>query len=92
MLGADDLAGRPHNLQFEGGFADVDGHPDPDMPISIIRVTLDEQPDGGTQMTIETIFPTVEAMEQMMAMGIQEGMTLAVGQIDGLLQADVSAP
>ena len=81
----------PHNLEFEDGFADVDGLPDPNMPTSIIRVNLDEQPGGSTRMTIETIFPTVEAMEQMLAMGMEEGMTLAVGQIDGLLEAEVTA-
>ena len=36
-------------------------------------------------MAIETTFPTLEAMEQLVAMGMEEGMTLAVGQIDGLL-------
>ena len=36
-------------------------------------------------MAIETTFPTLEAMEKLVAMGMEEGLTLAVGQIDGLL-------
>lgn len=36
-------------------------------------------------MVIETMFPTLTGMEQLVAMGMEEGMTLAIGQIDGLL-------
>ncbi|MEX1134917.1 MAG: SRPBCC domain-containing protein [Acidimicrobiia bacterium] len=80
----------PHHLEFEDGFADQAGNPDSNMPTTITRVTLGEQPDGGTLMTIETTFPSLGAMEQMLAMGIEEGMSLAVGQIDGLLRTSVT--
>jgi hypothetical protein len=38
-------------------------------------------------MSIENEFPTVEAMEQVVitAMGVREGVTQAVGQIDAIL-------
>jgi hypothetical protein len=36
-------------------------------------------------MTIETTFPSLEAMEQMTEMGMEEGITLAINQIDDLL-------
>jgi hypothetical protein len=39
-------------------------------------------------MTIESEFPTVEAMEQVLAMGMEEGLTQAVGQIDAILAAE----
>jgi hypothetical protein len=35
----------------------------------------------------QTRFPSLEAMEQMVEMGMEEGLTMAVGQIDGLLAA-----
>ena len=82
----------PRRLEFEDGFADGDGNPVPDMPTMIIRAALDERPAGGTRMTIETTFPTAEAMDQMLAMGMDIGMSLAVGQIDDLLKAEISAP
>jgi hypothetical protein len=41
-------------------------------------------------MSIETVFPSLEVMEQMVSMGMEEGITAAVGQIDDLLGADVS--
>jgi uncharacterized protein YndB with AHSA1/START domain len=75
----------PHRLEFEDGFADGAGEPDPSMPTMTVRVSLTERDDGGTTMVIETTFPTLEAMEKLVAMGMEEGMTLAVGQIDGLL-------
>jgi hypothetical protein len=36
-------------------------------------------------MEIVWVFPTREAMEQMIAMGFDAGLTAAVGQIDQLL-------
>lgn len=80
----------PHRLEFEDGFADERGNPNPDMPTTIIRVDLSEQPDGGTRMTIETRFPSLNAMEQIIAMGAEEGMTAAIGQIDELLRAEIT--
>ena len=81
----------PHHLEFEDGFADEAGNPNPEMPTMTIRVRLDEQPDGGTRMSVETTFPSAEAMDQLLAMGMEEGLTLAVGQIDELLGAEVGA-
>ncbi len=76
----------PHRLEFEDGFADDDGNPDPDMPVTMTRVVLTEQANGGTLMAIASTFPSTEAMEQIIAMGAEEGMTLALDQIDELLR------
>ena len=75
----------PHRLDFEDGFADDDRSPNPAMPTMIMRVSLHERPGGGTRMAIETTFPSAEAMEQILAMGTEEGMVAAMSQIDGLL-------
>lgn len=77
----------PRHLTFEDGFGDDTGRPNPDMPVMIIRVDLHEQPDGRTRMDVETTFPSPEAMDQITAMGMEEGMTAAIGQIDDLLRA-----
>ena len=39
-------------------------------------------------MSIESHFPSPEALEQMVAMGMVEGLTEAVGQIDAILAED----
>lgn len=75
----------PHHLEFEDGFADNTGRPDVDLPTTTVRVTLAPEAPGGTRMDIESTFPTLEAMEQMLAMGMEEGITAAIGQIDDLL-------
>ncbi|MEX0826186.1 MAG: SRPBCC domain-containing protein [Acidimicrobiia bacterium] len=76
----------PHRLEFEDGFADDNGNPNPELPTMTIVVTLSPT-KTGTRMAIETTFESVEAMEQILAMGAEEGMKQAMGQIDALLAA-----
>jgi uncharacterized protein YndB with AHSA1/START domain len=75
----------PHRLEFEDGFADADGNPNPDLPVMTIRVSIESEPNDRTRMIIETTFPSLEAMDQMVAMGMEEGINAAVSQIDQLL-------
>ena len=39
-------------------------------------------------MSIESQFPNAEALEQLLAMGMEQGLTEAVGQIDAILAED----
>jgi hypothetical protein len=39
-------------------------------------------------MSIESVFPDTATMEQNLAMGMEQGLTEAVGQIDGILAKD----
>lgn len=75
-------------IVFRDGFANQDGTPNTDRPMTAMRVTIEGIGGGRTRMSIESEFPTVEAMEQLVAMGMVEGMTLAVGQIDAILAED----
>jgi uncharacterized protein YndB with AHSA1/START domain len=79
---------EPRSLEFEDGFADEAGRPSADMPTIQGRVALEETP-GGTRMTVRSEFATTEQMEQLLAMGMDEGMTLAMGQLDEVLLASV---
>lgn len=75
----------PNRLKFEDGFADDEGNPISDMPTTVAQVSIDETGSGGTRMTIATTFSSLEAMEQLIEMGMEEGMTQAVGQIEDVL-------
>lgn len=75
----------PHLLEFEDGFADEAGEPNPELPTMNVRVTLDEVAQGVTEMIIETRFPSRQAMDQVLAMGMEEGIRSALEQIDALL-------
>jgi uncharacterized protein YndB with AHSA1/START domain len=77
----------PRYLEFVDGFADADGNPNPNLPVTTTRVNLHAEP-AGTRMQITTIFPTAQAMQELMAMGMDEGMAAAMGQLDGLLMTE----
>lgn len=81
-------ADPPTRLVFKDGFANADGSPNSDMPLIEQRVTIQAIDEGRTRMSIENIFPDVAAMEQVMAMGMELGLTEAVGQIDAILAED----
>jgi uncharacterized protein YndB with AHSA1/START domain len=71
-------------IRFLDGFASEDGSPNDQMPTMVMEMTLDEA-DGKTKMTTVTKFNSLEELEQLLEMGMDEGMTLAMGQIDDLL-------
>ena len=75
----------PHRLVFRDGFANDDGTPNTEFPMTVATVTIEEVAAGKTRMTISSEFPSVEAMEQLAAMGMEEGLEQAVGQIDAIL-------
>jgi uncharacterized protein YndB with AHSA1/START domain len=76
----------PRLLEVEDGFADDSGEPNPAMPTCLMRTTL--EPDGsGTLLRTVTTFPSTEAMERMVGMGMVEGITQAVQQIPAVLAA-----
>ena len=78
----------PRRLLVRDGFANEDGSPNTDFPVGEMEVTIAEIGDGRTRMSIESRFPTRESMEQLLAMGQEQGMTEAVGQIDAILAGD----
>jgi uncharacterized protein YndB with AHSA1/START domain len=84
-------ADAPRRLVFRDGFANDDGTPNSDMPRNDVRVTIAEIGEGRTRMTIQSIFPDAAAMEQLIAMGMEEGLKQAVGQIDAILTEGAAA-
>ncbi len=69
----------PRTLEVEDGFAEGDA------PAGVIRFALTEPAGGGTEMVVTTSWASDEAMERILAMGTDAGMTAAIGQIDELL-------
>ena len=78
----------PHRLVVHDGFRNDDGTDNSDMAVGEFSVTIAETGDGRTRMSIENRFPSAEAMEQLLAMGQEEGMKQALGQIDAILAED----
>ncbi len=76
----------PHRLEFDDGFAGEDGEPLATMAPTHTVVTI-EATDSGVRMTTVATFADTEQLERLLAMGMEEGMRLALGQIDELLAA-----
>ena len=75
----------PRRLLVEDGFADNEGRPIADMPTTLMSLQLDDRPNGGVVVTMESTFSSLEALEQLLAMGMEEGLQEAMAQIDDIL-------
>ena len=71
-------------ISVTDGFADGDGAADDEMPSMTMVMTFEATPNGS-RFTSITTFPSVEAMEQLIAMGMMEGLSAAMGQMDDVL-------
>lgn len=80
----------PLTLAFEDGFANPDGSPNDELPVNEARVSIEPIDDRRTRMTILSIFPSLEAMEKVVAMGMEEGLRQALGQIDAILAEEAA--
>jgi uncharacterized protein YndB with AHSA1/START domain len=72
----------PTTIEVQDGFADADGRPNDDLPR--MRMTF-ERTDRGSRFVSVTRFPSVDAMEKVVAMGMIEGLRAALGQMDDVL-------
>ncbi|MBX3032262.1 MAG: SRPBCC domain-containing protein [Chloroflexi bacterium] len=78
----------PRRLAFRDGFANPDGSNNDELPGTESRITIEPIGDGRTRMSITSQFPSLEAMQQLVEMGMEEGLKEALGQIDGILAED----
>jgi uncharacterized protein YndB with AHSA1/START domain len=75
---------EPRSISFVDGFADLDFNPNPDMPVSTSVYTFAEH-EGGTRAVYVSTYASAEALQQVLDMGIVEGASLAINQIDDLI-------
>ena len=73
----------PHALEFDDLFGEPDA-PAEDLPTTHAAVWISDT-GSGTRMVMTSSFPSVEALDQLVEMGMLEGLRQAVGQIDALL-------
>lgn len=79
----------PTELEVEDAFADAEGNPSAEMPLSMMHVSL-AAVEGGTRMTVRSNYASTEAMDKVLEMGALEGLQQAMSQIDGVLE-DIAA-
>lgn len=78
----------PSRLVFREGLAKDDGTANTDLPPATTRVTIEAVEAGRTRMSTETVFPSAEGMEWLLATGTDVGRTQAARQIDAILAED----
>lgn len=76
---------EPRGFEVLDSFVDDDGNPLDGAP-SMRTTYLFEATDNGTRMTNVTYFDSPEALEEVVAMGAVEGTTMAMDQLDRVLQ------
>ncbi len=77
-------------FEVRDGFAiDTDGTPNTQMP-SLRMVFTFEATDAGSRLTTTSHFGSLEELEQLIGMGMEDGMRAAMGQIDDVL-ADLAS-
>ncbi len=79
-----DIKFEPRSFTFEDGFANEDFTPDTSLPVGINTYSFSSH-DDGTRAVYEAIYPSVEALQQVLDMGMVEGSTAAIGQLDAFL-------
>ncbi len=76
-------------IEVEDGFSDEAGSPNTHMPSMRMEFRFVGTP-SGSRFTSVTTFPSIEAMEQLVQMGMMEGLQSAMGQLDAVL-ADLAS-
>lgn len=66
-------------------FADANGEPVDEMPATRTVYAFESTSDGA-RVVATSHFPSVEALEQLVAMGMVEGLTMGVNQLDLVLE------
>ncbi|MDV8023725.1 SRPBCC domain-containing protein [Rhodococcus sp. IEGM 1330] len=74
----------PTTVSFDDGFADDSGNPSSTMPVTHATATL-EDVGGTTRMTLRSRFDSLTQLEELVEMGMDEGMASAIGQIDAIV-------
>ncbi|MDX2051740.1 MAG: SRPBCC family protein [Polyangiaceae bacterium] len=74
----------PHSFEVKDGFLRADGTPNNELP-SMRMVFRFEETAKGSRVVTTTFFPSAEALQQLLDMGMEEGMRQAMGQMDSVL-------
>ncbi len=75
---------EPSSFTFEDVFTDTDFNVNEDMPVSECTFTFEDL-DGRTRSVFVSRYATAEALQQVLEMGVVDGASSAINQIDELL-------
>lgn len=74
----------PTHFRVTDGFANDDGTPNDELPVATMDFRF-ESTSAGSRFTCVTTYASLEAMESVLNMGMIEGLTGALSQLDDVL-------
>lgn len=77
------------SFRIRDGFSNDDGTPNDALPGTVMTMTFEATPAGSRFVSVSR-FPSLDAMEKLVAMGLLEGLRSAIAQLDDTL-ADLRA-
>ena len=77
--------GAPRQLAFADREGESGRPPDPSRPETTFLVSLHVRREGGTRMVVESRWGSLATKEELVAMAMVEGMTLALGQTHAIV-------
>lgn len=77
---------EPRRLELRDYFADADGNPMESAPQSVMVVEISAT-DSGARMVTTSTWDSAEDMQTVLDMGVVEGSSSAIEQLDALLAA-----
>lgn len=76
---------KPHRLEYLDYFATPQGEKDTSMPGMQILMDFKES-NGKTTVTSTSVFPTQDAAQQALDMGVEQGMNGTLDNLEALLE------
>lgn len=74
----------PERLVYTDSFSDADGNVNADLPTMQTTVTFTDE-SGKTKLVSRSIYPTAADVKKVLDMGMAEGLTEALSNLDALL-------
>ena len=78
------FGGSSSSLSFADVFADEDGAPRADLPVTTVGVELSRR-ESATRMVVRSHFESREHLDKWLSTGTREGQQHAIAQMDALL-------
>jgi uncharacterized protein YndB with AHSA1/START domain len=78
---------KPASFTYKDYFSDKDGTLKQDMPTMVITMNFTEE-DGKTTMTSHGVVESKEQLEQLMNMGMIEGLTSTLDKLEAFVEAN----
>ena len=75
---------EPRRFAFRDGFTDTDLNPDPDLPVSRNEYAFSAS-GGNTRAVFTNRYDSAEDLQKVLDMGVIEGASMAINQIDAIL-------